>query len=473
MKQLFTKKHYTAIIISLAFLCNPNFHTVDILPDFIGYLLMATAIGHAAEIAPYFAEIKTGLYRLALITFIKLPATLVMYGNMYAGRDIVPLFVLVFSILELLCLIPLIANAYAGLSYLGQRGNVKALLSPVSFFGKSISTIGLRSITLFFVILKATLNTLPTLCLLTYTDVNMAHTAQNMYPTLEISNLSIVIIAGILWWIIVTKYVKAIRKEGGIADGLLAMAGEMRLEEIERKIRMRGLLGGIANLFASSFLSFNIALEQTGYINILPRYILCISLLLAFCRLCDNNRLRRTNIIIGAIASITALLYQITTLLYFNKYTYLDILENKLAKELYGWVEAFSVLETVAFIAFLVSLTLSLFELIRCHTGMSPTEEGYSKASKARHTKLMRKGIILFALYSLTSIGSCINVFLWGNSHSEFTEGADGVIDIMAEPAASWFGTVLFAACVILVIYSYMFTNELRDEIRMKYDINL
>ena len=44
MKHLFTKKHYTAILFSLVLLCNPNFHTVDILPDFIGYFLLALSI---------------------------------------------------------------------------------------------------------------------------------------------------------------------------------------------------------------------------------------------------------------------------------------------------------------------------------------------------------------------------------------------------------------------------------------------
>ncbi|MBQ9085122.1 MAG: hypothetical protein IJY24_05640, partial [Clostridia bacterium] len=77
MKELFTKKHYTAVIVSLVFICNPNFHTVDILPDFIGYLMMALAIGHAADIAPYFQEMRTALFRLTLITFLKMPATLV------------------------------------------------------------------------------------------------------------------------------------------------------------------------------------------------------------------------------------------------------------------------------------------------------------------------------------------------------------------------------------------------------------
>ena len=67
----------------------------------------------------------------------------------------------------------------------------------------------------------------------------------------------------------------------------------------------------------------------------------------------------------------------------------------------------------------------------------------------------MRKGVILLSMYALTAIGSCVCVFLWGNAHSEFTEGADGVIDIMAEPAASWFGTVVFAFCVILLDADY------------------
>ncbi len=472
MKHLFTKKHYTAILFSLVLLCNPNFHTVDILPDFIGYFLMASAIGHAADIAPYFAEMKTWLNRLGIITLVKLPATLVMYGNMHAGRDIVPLFTLSFAILELISLLALISNAYKGLCYLGQRSDIKSLISPIKMFGMDITADGLRGLTTLFVVAKAVLNTLPTVCLLTYTDPNMARLAQSLYAPLELGSLGIVLLFGVAWCVICSAYVKGVAKEGGVGDGLMAMAGEMKLGEIDRKIKQRKLLGGVTLLFFSIFFTFDISFRQTNNVNILPHFIFAIIIFIAFCRLCTDKRLHRILTIAFSLSVLTNVIYQIVSAAFFDKYTYLDILELRPAKEMYMWVEISSVIETVAFLGLYVILVLSLASSIRENTGTSPREQGYSRASKDRHKSLINKGIGMFVILALVSISKCINVFLWGNPHSEFTEGADGVIDIMAEPTFSWFGTIIFALSVVCVIYAYMFTNELKDEIKIKYDIN-
>lgn len=472
MTHLFTKKHYAAILFSLVLLCNPNFHTVDILPDFIVYFLMASAIGHAVDIAPYFSEMKTWLNRLGVITLVKLPATLVMYGNMHAGRDIVPLFTLCFAILELICLLALISNAYNGLSYLGQRSDVKSLISPIKIFGVDISTSGLRSLTTIFVVAKLVLNTLPTVCLLTYTDPNMARMAQSLYAPLELGSLGVVLVFGIVWCVICSTYVRAVAKEGGVGDGLMAMAGEMKLGEIDRKIKQRKLLEGVTLLFISIFFSFDISFRQTNNVNILPHFIFAIIIFIAFCRLCSDRRLHRILTIAFSLSVLTNIIYQIISYLFFDKYTYLDILELRPAKEMYVWVEISSIIETLAFLAFYVVLILALASVIREHTGTHPSEEGYSRASKERHKALINKGIGMFVILLLLSVFKCINVFLWGNPHSEFTEGADGVIDIMAEPSLSWFGTIIFALSVVCVIYAYMFTSELKDEIKMKYDIN-
>ncbi len=473
MKHLFTKKHYTAILFSLVLLCNPNFHTVDILPDFIGYFLLALSIGYAADIAPYFTEMRTWLYRLGIVTLVKVPLTLVMYGNMHSGRDIVPLFTLVFAILELICLIPLISNAYNGLSYLGQRSDVKSLIYPVKIFGIDFSLNGLRGFTTLFVVLKAVLNTLPTTCLLTYTDANMAKIAQTIYAPFELTSLAVVLIFGIVWCVVAFTYVKAVRREGGVGDGLMAMATEIKLEEIERKRKQGSLLGGVTLLFVSMFLTFDISFRQTNNINILPHFIFAIFIFVAFCRLCSDRKLHRILTVAFALCVLFGVVYQIATWVFFNNYTYLDILELKVAKDMYLCVEICSVVETISFLVYYVFLALSLAWSIRQNTGTDPNEEGYSRASKDRHFRLTVKGVALFVILALISISKCVNVFLWGNPHSEFTEGPDGVIDIMAEPTFSWFGTLIFALSVICVIYGYLFTNELKDEIRMKYDINL
>jgi hypothetical protein len=93
---------FPLVILSLVFLFNPNVNLIDVLPDFVAYVILLLVIGSHAESIPYLSECKGALIKLTLVTLIKIPAFTIMYSNMVSGKDIVPLFTLVFAVLEFL-----------------------------------------------------------------------------------------------------------------------------------------------------------------------------------------------------------------------------------------------------------------------------------------------------------------------------------------------------------------------------------
>ena len=45
-------------VLCLVFLLVPNFNIIDVLPDFVAYLILARFFGRYADYAPYFAEAR-------------------------------------------------------------------------------------------------------------------------------------------------------------------------------------------------------------------------------------------------------------------------------------------------------------------------------------------------------------------------------------------------------------------------------
>ena len=461
-----TKSFYTHILLALVFLLNPNFNMIDILPDFVGYFLLARAIGSASELLPYFYETRTALTNLGFVSLARIPAALVMYANMYTGRDIVPLFTLVFSVIEVALLIKAVSNGAAALYYLGERCEAKSLIAPFPFLGKEVQAETVKRATLAFVIIKAALNVLPQFCLLTYsTDNAQLVRFQNMlFPYLELSGMAICLILGILWFTLTKKYLSVIKAEGKVAEGIFALAGEEKLAALDTKSRVKSICRTLIFLAVTSLFSFELAFEETGNMNILPHFIYGIMLTFVGWRLFSAKYrvplaiTSGTYVVLGVIGAF----FQGS---FFSQYTYLDLAEGSAARAAYLPIEVAGAFECVSFLALAAVMLFGFSDFIRQHTGISPDSDRYGITSQRRHKALCVKGIILFCIAALVQLAKCLNVFFLGQVTVRFSEG--GVM--LAEPMLSWFGVVVFALSAAYVGYSFFFLGEVREEVKMKY----
>ena len=230
------------IALSLVFLFNPNINILDLLPDFVAYLALISAIGSASEHVPYLQECKETLSKLAIISAVKIPAMLIMFSNMYTGRDIVPLFTLIFGVVEIIFLSPAINNGYAALCYLGERTDATSLISafPIDRSGaRTMKTDALRALTLIFFSAKAALGFLPEICLLTFEDYATRKKANDIYPTLLVLSLLAVLIIGLVWLGRTKKYLNTVRKNGQVGTSVSSLIPDSDAESISAKDKVR------------------------------------------------------------------------------------------------------------------------------------------------------------------------------------------------------------------------------------------
>lgn len=123
------------LIIGSLFLLTPELSFLDVLPDFIGLLLIAKALSPLSEISPS-AESATQKFRkAALVSVVQFAFLLPMISVTVSDGAMQLLFVAVFHLLRLIFVLPAFHDLFASLRYLfDKHGSTSRLLPAVSVF---------------------------------------------------------------------------------------------------------------------------------------------------------------------------------------------------------------------------------------------------------------------------------------------------------------------------------------------------
>lgn len=108
---------------ALVLLSNPNFHTLDLLPDVIGYLLLLTALRRISALDESFFEVSRALRRLAWLSVARGLGFIWIFSSTSAGEQptLLLLVSFVIGVLELIVVLPACHQLFHGLSYLATR----------------------------------------------------------------------------------------------------------------------------------------------------------------------------------------------------------------------------------------------------------------------------------------------------------------------------------------------------------------
>ena len=458
-------KKIALFFVAFLFLATPNFNIIDLLPDFFAYFLLARLFRDSREIVPHFEEAHAAFIRLFYLTLAKLPALVVMFFNMYSGRDIVPLFTLVFTVIEGILLFNAINHASEGLFYLAQRGDAKPVTDGTSAFGFKLSPDGIKRFTMIFALAKCALTVLPEFCLLSTSNQSLLKRLSNIYPIALIACMSIVLVLGIFWLVALTRYTARILGGCDLVNEIRKMAGEEKLSIISNKKKIRKMTSALTVLAAASIFSFDIAFENTGGINILPHFVWAFLLCYAGMRLYVGTS-RLAIPICTALYTVFSLLSHYKTVTFYDEFDRTALMDNARAIKEYAAVKIFSLLELLAFVCLIGFMIFGFVRFIKRNTGVLPESEGYSKTERGYHKSMITKGSMLFVLMLLVQTGKCAGVFL--DANVKLIGTATGVVVSSPTP---WLGTVLMLLSIALIAFSFFFISEVKADVHYKYDI--
>lgn len=462
------------LILALAMLFNPNVNVFDILPDFIGYFIIAALIKDVAMRVPFFEEARSGLIKLGFLSLARIPAFIFMISVRSVNtsdNDIIALLSFVFAIAEIILAVGTVNNLFAGLSYLGQRTGAPSVI------GEKPSSDELRTFTLFFTVLKCALYSLPELLILTTTvDAGSPSTvgqSARFYPVVLLGGQIVGYAIGAAWLAFCVRYIRRLRHSGEFYPSVMQLSDPEKEAAIARKLRKSRILTGLKILPFAAFFSFNFTLEQLKGVNILPHFMIGFLLLSVIARLTVNkSKLYRASYASGAVYTVFSVVRWFFIVDYRDSYSYVEIALYDEASKAFSVIAVLSVIELILFSVFLAIFTVNFCLFIRTHTGKTPpgvsdmlsvglSDTDYYASDRKYHKSLMLKAWLFFSIGIVGAAERLAEVFFSNNR--VFAYGA------LIPEHAPWMNAVIFATSAIWGLYTLHLTNILAEDFEIKY----
>ncbi len=214
-----------AAVASAIFLFNPDIALIDILPDFIGYLLLTLSLRFARDLSPHFENAWKRFRLLTLVTGAKFIALFWVMGGLTNALEKPTMLLLlsfVFSILELIWGIPAWFSFTEGLIIHAQTvgGEYPLLERGARSYrrGKNVC-ISFRNTTVFFMIAKAFFANISEFSALS--EHSYDDTAFNWYRFVGLYRVFAVVIGaviGIIWLVCALRFLRGVIRDEKLVE---------------------------------------------------------------------------------------------------------------------------------------------------------------------------------------------------------------------------------------------------------------
>lgn len=474
--------------LAFVFLIIPSVNVFDILPDFFAYFIIAKRLGYAADRAPFFAEARESFRKLGLATLIKLPASLLMVSfrsENYADNDIRALFAITFAVIEIILLINAISNLFTAFYYLGQRGDNTALIRPYDISKKKKFTPeSLKLLTYVFAVYRSIFCFAPECLLLTRTvtasEYLRTFNVARLYPYTVVFGIITSLCFGIVWKKRFKKYLLEIEASGGFSRAVDSMIDDNRREELAAEDKVDKICSALSLLTLCSVLTLEMRFDNLSSINLLPPFAFGFLLLFSAMRISSFSSGKLRVIILGSLFTFASVVRYLFEFRFLEKFGYEALTIDPMAKSSYRTLILAFIVEAVIFVAFAVCCCISLKKFVLYHTGIEPSCDRYSRHDKEYHGVLTTKIYIFIGLSIFTwlaKLTDCILRYFSKNTlvpiENQVSTGglsfSQSDVGIVNESILPWFGIVVTVASVALIIFSFTFFSQLKEDVRMKY----
>ena len=441
------------IIAALFFLFNPDISIIDVLPDFIGYMLMTSGLAHLAMINNELEAAYDKFKKMIVVALCKPAALFLLYGvfdsSEHASGNL--LFAFSFAVVELIFVLPAYACLFDGILYLSGRRGAKAAFKQK---GKKTVVEKAKSFTFVFVIAKAACAIIPETLSLTTTEYTDGVTMY-LYDFIGHFRLIFFIVAlvfGIIWLCREVKFFTAIKNEREFVESLSESFKE-KLETKEGVFIQRNLYRGFLVLIAGALLCIDLHAPD---LNVIPDCIAAIvfglGAYLLGAYLIGHKKAMIASGVYFAISLIGSFL-RISFLNEFGFFTAVNYKEE--AFFAFCAMVGATVLENIAFLIVVSLVLIMLRDAVDKHTGSDIINEENIKGKRMTSVQrtLYIKLCVTAALAVIAAICSVLYDFLL-IERGFFT-------DIMW--AVDFTATAVFAGSFILTALA------ISDDIKSKY----
>ncbi len=440
---------YGLLIFGLFFLVNPYFWIIDVLPDFIGLLLIAKAIAPIADASPSAEGSSINLKKAAAVSIAQcgLLIPLISIVNSDAGFNMV--FSFCFNILKLIFLIPAFRQLFDSFEYFAQR---------YAGEGKNVSVIRIkfsRIITGLFLILHGALSAFPEIV---YFIVDDSGFSENIYPLasyrLGVTVLSAAasLIISVIWYCIIASHMLSLKRNAALNAGINTdIASAVRSE---KKRIMSAVSPAIICYTVSVFCMISYFVDGKSAIPAYFAPILHIAAIAYANRITARRKVTKAFSIIATVISFPLqLFYEIFSSTHHER----ALFDFNGVKDQFMIPLVFNIVFTVFLILSLICVGIALHRIIEEHTGLYWEKEFITHNAHAAREKLRSKRLSRIVTFAL-----CICAILNSVSYSYlYKKPMYNLYATLICVAAATLASFLYASVKTAVIEKYSTENKM------------
>ena len=454
-------------IVAALFLCNPNVNIVDLMPDFVGYLLLYTALAKVADLIPHFDEARERLHKLFWITLSKIPAMFIMLSissQNTAERPIVAVFSFSYAIIELIYIYPAFSALFDGFEYLEERFGAegegkknKVLLPP-------------RKLTAVFFTIKMVCCSFPEFSLASVSDilgdVNYRPNIASFYPYFSALGAIVTIVVAIIWVIKFSKFVRYIARSRHIGFSLSSSYIEKRTR-LHQIYKHRFVCLCMSLITFASLFGIDLLLDNKNYLPDTFSALLFTLAALVMLKFTSRARIPLIISILYAISTVCTIVLQKS---FHATYIFSDIGKIIAAEKAYNLVIVSSVIEFALAAALLFSLAYCISELVKKTTGSPNENESALKYNDELHHSFKVQAYIMAVIGSIACLSTVIYNYLL-----KYTEKIEMMPEYSSTPMTmstyGEFWIVVAVTSIVWVIYTYRLSHMIKEGAERKFEI--
>lgn len=413
------------MIVACVFLFNPNLTVFDLLPDFIGYLLICLAFSRWADLNETMGGALALFRKMILVDLGKYLAILWIFGMSVPSErnSSILLWTFVFSVLELIFLLPAYSKLFAGIVELGYFYPNESILTTEYTKSNRIKksrTEKIRNLTVGFVMVKAVLTALPEFADLTNASYDEMSGTVNLYKYIGLMRAMAtipVLIVGIVWLFRAIGYFRRLNRD----EQLLAAMEERYEQTVLPKVGLfarRNLRIAGAVLTVALVLTLDFRLEGQNFLpDCLAAIALCVAVVFFHKLNREGKSWRTVTMSLSCAYGVIALIAAVLEARFHERYHLSSLIKNVEAMQHYNSMVAFHILKLLLFLATLAAILWQLRKTIRIHTGYVVGREHHSENEaemiQALHGELDQTllYVAIFAvLYAIADL--CYDIFV-------------------------------------------------------------
>ena len=373
----------------------------DILPDAIGFFLIALGLTKMSSFIDKIAEARTGFIKLAFAGVAKFVAMLALVR---ASGSAKPLVALVFGIIEAMLFIPAVMNLFEGLSFAGLwYGGTAVYAKKTVHNGAKQREIelaaGLKRYMIFFYMFRIMATLLPELSELQMYDYlgtvdRRAFAMVEFKPMFYVIFSAAVIVLGIVFIVREARFFGSVRNDKAFIRALTDKYNRDIVPKTTYFIAKRMKL--VLAFFAiSACASLILPLDN---INVLIGVISSGLLIAGAVLLMKYEKAALWAILAAAVRSGLSVLNTVLQIRYFNDYSADAVLRITEAHNRYYRMASFEVIEYLAALASVLIFIVALMKAVKAHLevcGIQTDNAMYSKRNRDLETYNLVGGKLL------------------------------------------------------------------------------